>query len=540
MQTKPIELTNKNRLMDHYRIEDKEMMNYFDYKPFDDFQRRLKDMQHRSYNRDQLVQTLHNMNENWAAPSTSLQQIERLRDENSVVVIGGQQAGLLTGPLYSINKLISIVRLAKEQEKKLQRPVIPVFWIAGEDHDFEEINHIYTEKHHHIHKHRLKSEMNNKTSVSHLKLDQEEAAIWLQTAFSYMKETIHTKSIYEKVQTCLRASYSYVDFFARLIFELFPDEGIVLVDSGDTAIRQLEIDFFELLINKQEDIATSVYETVQKLQQGGYTIPLEVEFDDAHLFYHDEYNERILLKREDELWIGKNDEVTLTTTELVTIAKQHPERLSNNVVTRPLVQEFLFPTLAFVGGDGEISYWASLKQAFHQVGFKMPPVVPRISFTYQTARISKLLQQRVLDPAYVIENGLDTIRMNWLLNQETPSIEQLFHETYAKIDQMHTPLHDIAKQISPDLEAEAKRNQDYIKGNIAYLQRKMEQKLAEKYEFQLEQFDEITNALKPNATLQERIWSPLPFMNEYGMQFFRRLMHDDELSMKQKHYLVTL
>lgn len=540
MQTKPIQLTNKNCLIRHYRNEREEMMGYFDYKPFDNFQIRLEDLQQRSYHRDELATTLHNMNENWAAPASTLQQIERLRDESSVVVIGGQQAGLLTGPFYSINKLISIVRLAKEQEEKLQRPVIPVFWIAGEDHDFEEINHIYTTQYQHIYKHRLNSEMNNKKSVSHLAMDQERAVTWLQTAFSYLQETVYTKSLYEKVESCLQASHSYVDFFARLIFELFPDEGIVLVDSGDVAIRRLENDFFKQLINKQEEISTSVYETVQKLQQEGYTIPLEVELDDAHLFYHDEYNERILLKREDDLWIGKNDEVELTTTEMLSFAENNPDRLSNNVVTRPLVQEFLFPTLAFVGGDGEISYWATLKQAFHHVGFKMPPVLPRISFTYQTDRISKLLRTRVLDANDVIENGLDEVRMNWLLNQETPSIEQLFRETYVKIEQIHGPLREVAKDISPDLEAEARRNQDYIKGHIDYLQRKMEQKLAEKYEHQLVQFDEITNALKPNATLQERIWSPLPFVNEYGVQFLRLLMNDDNLSIKQTHYLVTL
>src|SRR5699024_3895243 len=135
MQTKSIQLTNKNHFISEYR--NGKMMNYFDYKPFDEFERRVQDVTSKTYEREKLVNTLTTMNKSWDAPQATINQIERLKDERSVVVVGGQQAGLLTGPLHSINKLISIVRLAKEQEEKLQRPVIPVFWIAGEDHDFE-------------------------------------------------------------------------------------------------------------------------------------------------------------------------------------------------------------------------------------------------------------------------------------------------------------------------------------------------------------------------------------------------------------------
>jgi len=540
MQTNPIQLTNTNRFIHHYRNERKDVMDYFDYKPFDDFKSRLEYIDKRSYKRERLATILQTMNKKWDAPSSTLQQIERLQDETSVVVIGGQQAGLLTGPLYSINKLISIVHLAKEQETQLQRPVIPVFWIAGEDHDLDEINHIYVPNNHSIAKHRLHSDINNKTSVSHLSIDQDKAKLWLQTAFTHLQETDYTKVLYEKITACLEASSSYVDFFARLIFKLFPDEGIVLIDSADEDIRQLESLLFKQLITKQKEIATSVYKTVQSLQQTGYSIPLEAELDDAHLFFHDNYNERILLKREGENWVGKNDEINMSTEELMSFATNNPKRLSNNVVSRPLAQEYLFPTLAFIGGDGEISYWAALKDAFHHLSYQMPPVVPRISFTYQTERMAKLLRTRVLDVKDVIENGLGKVRLNWLVHQTTPPIERLFQEVHEKITQVHTPLHHMAKEISPDLEAETVKNLEYIQGNIDYLQRKVKQKLSEQYNQQLLQFDEIENTLKPNGTFQERIWSPLPFVNEYGVEFLRLLINDKHLSIKEAHYIVKL
>ncbi|HLR70659.1 MAG TPA: bacillithiol biosynthesis cysteine-adding enzyme BshC [Pseudogracilibacillus sp.] len=538
MQTKSIQLTNKNHFISEYR--NGKMMNYFDYKPFDEFERRVQDVTSKTYEREKLVNTLTTMNKNWDAPQATINQIERLKDERSVVVVGGQQAGLLTGPLYSINKLISIVRLAKEQEEKLQRPVIPVFWIAGEDHDFEEINHIYTSNDHALKKHRLQDEMYNKVSVSHLYMDQEKVTIWLQTAFADMKETMYTKSLYDTILRCLHTSESYVDFFAKLIHALFPEEGIVLIDSGDEAVRRLETDFFQLLIKNQEEISASVYETVQQLQQKGYTVPLEVEPNDTHLFYHDDYNERILLKREEDKWVGKNDEVVLTTEDMLHLAATQPDRLSNNVVTRPLMQEYLFPTLAFVGGDGEISYWAALKKAFHCVELTMPPVVPRLSLTYKTDRVDKLLRTRVLKAEDVIQYGVTDVRMRWLMSQETPSIDIVFSDVLQQIETLHEPLRAIAKDVSADLEAEAARNKQYIQHNIHYLQKKVEQKIAENHKLPLQQFDEINIALHPNNGLQERIWSPLPFINEYGVDFFKTLIHKEELSLKEQHYIVSL
>src|SRR5699024_9419195 len=140
--------------------------------------------------------------------------------------------------------------------------------------------------------------------------------------------------------------------------------------------------FFKQFIEKERAVSAAVYETTQSIQQSGYTLSLDLEEEGANLFL-EEGDERILLKRQGEDWLGKNEEVYLKTEELLTIAENDPGRLSNNVITRPMMQELLFPTLAFMAGDGEISYWAVLKKAFKQLDdrIKVPPVVPRLSWT---------------------------------------------------------------------------------------------------------------------------------------------------------------
>src|SRR5699024_7499183 len=158
----------------------------------------------------------------------------------------------------------------------------------------------------------------------------------------------------------------------------------------------------------------------------------------------------------------------------------------------------------------------------------------------KTDRVDKLLRTRVLKAEDVIQYGVTDVRMRWLMSQETPSIDIVFSDVLQQIETLHEPLRAIAKDVSADLEAEAARNKQYIQHNIHYLQKKVEQKIAENHKLPLQQFDEINIALHPNNGLQERIWSPLPFINEYGVDFFKTLIHKEELSLKEQHYIVSL
>src|SRR5699024_2604454 len=347
MRLEPIHLKNNNRLIEAYRLQDESIASLFHYHPYNDYSKRLGDIQSREYQREELSDILLELNKEWGANEATIEQIKRLKQHNSVVVIGGQQAGLLTGPMYTMNKIISIIKLAKEQEVTLQVPVVPVFWIAGEDHDFAEINHIFSYKDQNVYKHTIKQQEINKRAITDTKIDQEQAINWLKQFLNDLPETVFTKTWYENTVESLKQSTTYVDFFARLIHQLFPKEGLVLVDSHNDQIRELEKDYFNLFIEHQEQITSEVYQTIQQLQHKGYTIPLDIGLDDANLFYHDETNERILLKKIEDHWIGKNEEVLKTTADMKRIAQEDPHKLSNNVVTRPMMQELLFPTLAF-------------------------------------------------------------------------------------------------------------------------------------------------------------------------------------------------
>lgn len=540
MQINPVQLQNKNKLINDYRAHHKKIMAYFDYEPTHFYKERIDDLKKRTFKRDQLTAALLHMNKQWDAPANTLKNIEKLNEKNSLVVIGGQQAGLLTGPMYTVNKVVSIIQLAKQQQEKLQTPVVPVFWIAGEDHDFDEINHVFMPKNNRMIKLTHPQAVLEKRSISHIKIDQKATEKWINQLFLELDETMYTNSLHTTLMSCLSVSETYVDFFARLIFKLFEDDGVILIDSAHPDIRKIESDYFIEIINKQTPIAKEVYRSVQTLKQKGYELTLEVSASDAHIFYHDEFNERILLQRTDDgAWIGKQNEVELTTNELITIAKNSPERLSNNVITRPLMQELLFPTLAFVGGDGEISYWAALKPMFAEFGLKVPPVIPRLSFTLINQKVTKALKKRVILPEEAINQGVEQLKINWLSTQNNPPISQMIEEVKNQLTHVHQPIRDVAHHIRSDIGQIADRNLDHIHHHLDHLERRMIQGLKEKYVVELSEYELIKNTLYPEGVLQERVWNPLPFINEHGINFVQQLTNES-CSFSHNHYLVYI
>ncbi|WP_405102400.1 bacillithiol biosynthesis cysteine-adding enzyme BshC [Oceanobacillus sp. FSL H7-0719] len=539
MRIDAINIKKEGQLIADYRENKQEIMQFFDYHPFLDFKERVSELKKRSYKREELSTQLKKLNRAWGASESTMNNIGKLKEQETLVVIGGQQAGLLTGPLYSINKVISIIQLAKQQERALGVPVIPVFWIAGEDHDYDEINHVYMPEGATLKKCKFNQSLYKKTSVSHIELDKDLCRKWLDHLFAELQETEYTRDLYEGLMDSVDESISFTDFFANIIFKLFQDEGLVLVDAAADEIRSLESNYFIELIEKQNKISHGVYEAAEALKRKDYTLSLEVKPSDGHLFYQMD-EERILLERTDDgNWKGKQNEIQLTTEELLHIAVNKPEHLSNNVVSRPLMQELLFPTLAFVGGPGEISYWAALKQAFHSLEVKMPPVVPRLSYTYVPAKVRKALELTGIELESAIQNGTETEREDWLKSKQNSSIDEAANALKQTIAEAHEPMQQIAAAIRADVKQLSDKNLFYLYREVDFLRDRMKQAMEEKYEKELYQYDLIQMMLRPDDGFQERKWNPLPLLNSHGKEFIRQAVNHPSC-FTEKHYAVYL
>jgi bacillithiol biosynthesis cysteine-adding enzyme BshC len=502
------------------------------------FQRRLEDLQGRTYPRRELVSHLLRYNERFGASSKTIDHIHALEKEDTLVVIGGQQAGVLTGPLYTIHKIISIIQLAKKQTQKLGVRVVPVFWIAGEDHDIDEINHVHVMRNGQIRKSVLPQLNVKKASASETPLNYDLCVTWVESVFKTFQETNHTKQLLQLVKDCLKRSETYTDFFAYIITELFKEEGLILVDSGSPELRKLEASFFSVIIERHEGIQKALLQQQTELQNIGYNPMITTKPEAVHLFMNVE-GERWLLEKDGSIFICKNGEVSFTLEELLRVAEEAPERLSNNVVTRPLMQDYLFPTLAFIGGPGEVAYWAELQKVFHEVEFTMPPVIPRLMITYVERHIEADLQDMFLTVEEALTTNISKIREKWLSQQITEPIADAFEKARNEIEQIHASLREMAERMSPALGAFAEKNKFKIEEQLLVLERAIQRDIETKHSVSLNKFRRIEHALHPMGLLQERVWNVFYYMNEFGLAFIHELLRL-EFTWNETHKIVKL
>lgn len=257
-----------NKFVTDYLEQKNSTKEFFHYSYLDNgcYEERLKELETRSFMRNDLANYIEVYMENFPQSEKVRQSIAKLRQENSVVVIGGQQAGVLTGPLYSIHKVISIILLAQQKEKELGIPVVPVFWVAGEDHDYLEINHIYTPDKEKMKKVVFPQRVLDKRMASDIALEKQVCIDWLETVVESYGETEHSKPLLQLLQSAVHESKTIVDFFSYMTMSLFKDYGLLLVDSGDKEIRKLEKEIFLKQINEFHKLADAVSEQ-QKLVQ---------------------------------------------------------------------------------------------------------------------------------------------------------------------------------------------------------------------------------------------------------------------------------
>lgn len=527
MEIKDISFPSANRLLEGYKRGEDEVMSFFHYNIHDEkmYQQRVDDLAQFSYPREELAAYLAAYNEKYNADEQTMNNISKLKDPRSVVVVGGQQAGVLTGPMYTVNKVLSILKFAKQQEEKLNVPVIPVFWIAGEDHDFAEINHVFVKKDDLLVKRAVPQKVLEKKMASDIWIDKKTCQKWIGDVFQTFGETDHSKEVLELALESLESSQTYVDFFAELTMKLFAGTGLVLMDSASPELRKVEGSFFIQLIEENEQLSQAVL-AQQRLVEQQHPRSIQVDEQTAHLFYYDN-DERILLERRAGGFEGKNNETLLTKEELLHIARTSPELLSNNVVTRPLMQEFLLPTLAFIAGPGEVAYWAELKQAFELFGFKMPPIVPRLSYAIVERDVNRNIGDLELTVEHILQKGIKEEKEKWLQKHVKHPYDHYFEQAKQELEIVHETLRNNVLREDETFKETLEKNRNILQNQLNIVRKIVESKQVTKHKVTIKKFDDIEYALAPMGAPQERILNIFYFLNKYGVDFVTRLSNLD-------------
>ena len=529
MEMLNLSLPAANRFATDYLAGSAELQSFFHYnfKDNNDYVHRLDELKNRTFMRNELADHIQTFMSRYAQSDKIIANIEKLRQGDSVAVIGGQQAGILTGPLYTFHKVISILKLAEQKEAELGVPVVPVFWIAGEDHDYQEVNHVYVMNNNKQEKWTYPEKNLEKKMISEVCINKDLCYSWVEEIIETYGETEHTKEVLSFALESLKTAESFVDFFASIIMELFKDSGLLIVDSGNKELRKLEKEYFLKQMNNHQEITTAVFEQQQQTKAAGFPNMIDINANAANLFFYDEeVNERILLQfdRDSGRFTGKNGEVSFSFNELQEIATEFPEKLSNNVVTRPLMQEWLFPTLAFIGGPGEIAYWAELKLVFDHFGLKMPPLVPRLNITILERSIVTDLEELNLDLTEVLISGTGKHELKYIDSLKDREVEELFGNVKTMLSEQYSIVREKSNGIDPVLGPLLEKNEQILMKQISFMEGKIVEAVCRKHDHILRKFTRVENSLRPGGSPQERVWNPFYYLNKYGLNFVSDLL----------------
>ncbi|MEX2414664.1 MAG: bacillithiol biosynthesis cysteine-adding enzyme BshC [Paenibacillaceae bacterium] len=490
--------------------------------------------------REAVVQALEQYNIRFPNSANVIESIHRLRQSETLVIIGGQQAGLFTGPLLVIHKAISIVRAAKEAERRLNRPVIPVFWIAGEDHDLDEVNHIHQlTPQLALEKIELDSSKGQGTRVpiSRLAISAEQWERVLEKLDTSLMSTDFKSHWMGKLRELSTQSNTLVDLFAGMMSMLFGSEGLILMDSDDPNLRQIEAPMFRELIIQQKTIGQALKVSKDRLIGLGYEPQADIREGNANLFIIHE-GERLLLQRQGDDYTDKMERFRMSESELLSLAEQQPENFSNNVFTRPLMQNYLFPVLSAVLGGGEIAYWGLTREAFRSVGDQMPIILPRLEFTLVEGTVQKQLVKLDLSFEDAVLR-LDEKRTEWLEDQDSIGLPQMFANVKDQFDALYGPVLEAIGTINPGIRQLGDTNRHKIMEQIQFLEAKSKDAYEAQFDAAKRQYERIRQSLIPLGRRQERVYNVISYLNKYGDGWLKELLHA-EFESNGSHYAVYL
>jgi bacillithiol biosynthesis cysteine-adding enzyme BshC len=473
--------------------------------------------------RTQIAECLRQYNEKHNSHDAVMASLALLEQPGTLVVTGGQQSGLFTGPLLVVYKAATTIMAAKEAAEQLGRPVVPLFWIAGEDHDWDEVNHTYVlNRTQEITKIKIEKSEEKRSSVSDIRVEEESWQQVVEQLDGLLQESDFKPQIMEFIRTSSFRADSMTDAFAKLMGSLFGKFGLILLDSADPNLRKLEQPFFTSLIMQNDALETAYMNSASDIVGAGYELQADVTAGNANLFYIHE-GTRLLLHKKDGIFTDRKGQVSFSLDELLEEVQAHPERFSNNVLTRPLMQDYVLPVLATVLGQGEIAYWAIPRRAFETIGGEMPLIIPRMSFTVVEGTLHKHMDKYQLSFEDV-RQGLDHKRHEWLAAQDELGIERRFEETKTSFAAMYEPLIEQLGTVQAGLLKLGNNNKEKILDQITFLQAKAQDAMAKQNEAAIRQWERIELSLMPLGKLQERVYNIMYYLNRYGLAWLDELM----------------
>jgi len=432
----------------------------------------------------------------------SEENIARLRS-GGVAVVTGQQVGLFGGPAYSVYKALTAIRLAEKLSAD-GLAAAPVFWLASEDHDFNEVNHCHLlDADSQWQELRDTSSHPDGTAVARIGFDRSIEELRARLAGLWPAEA---RAEAEKLLSSYAPGATYAQAFGQLFQRLFAGRGLIVLDPTHPALHALAAPLYRRALEEAEKLHALLKERDKQLDKAGYDCQVRLR-ENATLLFVTENGRRRPLRRRRNGFLQAGDEER-SAAELLAELDSAPERFSPNVLLRPVVQDWLLPTAAYVAGPHELAYFAQASALYQELLGRMPVIYPRVSLTVVEPKVRRLLGKYRLDLA---EHHLP------------PRLLRQFEESERKIEKLVASTADAVKRLDPTLVGAAETSRRKMLYQYSKLRAKAARAQAERAGIIDRHAALLTNALYPERGLQERRMNFLSLVARHGREVVGRL-----------------
>jgi len=436
-------------------------------------------------------------------------------------VTTGQQPGLFGGPLYTVHKILSAIHLAAALESELGRPVVPLFWVASDDHDWEEANHLHLiDRGNELRWLGLEGEEEVARSMRRRLLGPEIEGV-IDDFIGALPSREFADELIELLREAYRPDQTVAGAFTELIAQLFAPFDLLLVDGGAPGVKELSLDLLEAELEAGAEHERLLESRAEALAGLGYQVQVPILPGAINIFYEDEGG-RDRLYRDGEGFMTRGSARHFTRAELRRLMRDEPQAFSANVLLRPVVESHLFPTLAYVGGPGEVSYFAQLSELFRAHQIEPPVVFPRFSVTIVEGKVRQTLDRFGLEiPELAAPFHELSTRV---VRDEMPTeVRERLDELRCRIEDGYALLEEPALQIDPMLAGPLQSGRNASLGRLRKVEKKIIRHLKLQKELDLRRLEIARTHLFPGGQPQERLLNIIQYLARYGQELLPAL-----------------
>src|SRR5271165_2685575 len=540
----PEQLPHTTKLVRDYVANFSKVQSFFRHPPdLDTVSVIAKELEFPVERRREMADILRSQNKQFGSGAKTQENLDRLA-QGAVTIVSGQQVGLFGGPAYAFYKALSAIHTARQLTKD-GIEAVPVFWMATEDHDIDEVRHTTWFSDGKLHRFELPApDRRDSTGPSFAEVDIPVGRIALGPEASKIVEeetALLTGPDSASLAEILRQAYAptatYGSAFAKLFARVFADEGLILLDPLDERLHRLAAPILVQALEQRDELNALLLRRGKDLEHAGYAAQVNVTSHSTVLFSMEGGKRHVISSSNGDAFTSAGH--TAPRGEWLEKLQKHPELFSPNALFRPVVQDFMLPTAAYFGGPAEIAYYAQSQVLYDKLLGRMPVILPRADFTLVDPKAVRLLKKYNLDVEDVWQ-GKQILRKRMFGSSVPKKLSREFDSNLRQLEKGVKKLHKAVAKVDPTMVGAITRAEKRIRYQIEKLREKTGASLDrhEKLIDQHEQF--LENLLYPQKGLQSRDLNFLPFLARWGTQGLKELEKHASPKKPGRHFLVPV